>query len=287
MKPIKTKTFLVQNCLIVFSVMLAILALILSAKSISFFPSIEAVTVDSETNIQIARGMMPLSHILLYLSFIFVYLVFEFYGFKSAFYTTINISIAMALSYGAFLLLNRYILDPDKSHTDQLLSQLLIFRPRAAIALVTAVAAGFSITLILAATIKKITSNYFMFIRFPIASIVGFTAFTGIIIYINNINLLAPESMLLEALPPLSHFLTLIIVSVIPLYILRLILGIFRGRAREDEFEDVSGKTLFKGSSNREIPHSPQTQIPPKQDILPAPEEEEPKEDTVSKKNCL
>lgn len=283
MKPIKVKTFLVQNILIVLSVMLAILGVILAAKSIPFFPSIEANLVNEETTVQVAQGLMPLSHVALYLSFLLIYLVFEFYGFKPAFYTSLNIALSILLCYGIFILVNRFALDPENSNYDNLLSQLLIIRPRTVISLTAGVLFGFSAAFILAATIKTLTRNYFMFIRFPIAAAVGFGIFTAIVIYVNNLNILAPESMMLEAVAPFSQFLTLIIASVIPLYILRLILGLFRGRMKDDESKEIDAdKSLFKGSESSEIPPAPQ----PQQNILPPPQEQgkEPAEDTVSKK---
>jgi len=265
MKPIKSRTFLVQNSLIVLSVMLAVLGFLLAAKSIPFFPSVQANYNElGDTTIQITQGTMPLSFLALYLSFLCIYLIFEFYGFKPAFYTSINISIVIALCYGISIVLHRFVLDPENSQTDLMLSQVFVIKPRVVLSLFSGVLLGFTTAFVLAAIIKKITRNYFMFIRFPLAASAGFFIFTAVVIYVTNLNLLAPESMMLEALPPLSHFLAMIIASVIPLYLLRLFLGIFRGRLRDDDEHDKD-HSLFKGSQPKEIPPAPtpaQAQIP-------------------------
>lgn len=281
MKPIKTKSFLVQIGLIVFAVMLGVLGFVLSAKSIPFFPSVQATLVNEETTIRVAQGIMPLSHAFLFLSFLLIWLVFEFYGFKPAFYTSLNLAGAILGCYGLFILLKRFLLDPQRSVLDDALAQVLPLNPRLVLSLVAGVLVGFSLALMLGALIKKLTRNYFMFIRFPIAAAVGLGTLAGISIYVMNLNILSPASMLLDAVAPASHFLALIIASVIPLYVLRLFLGIFRGRVCDDENEDLSDKSLFKGADQVGQPAPPPA---PARKSLPPTPQEEPEENTVSKK---
>jgi len=266
MKAIKARTFFVQNILITISILFAVLGFILMAKSIPFFPSIEAISANGETKINITQSFMSLSHLGLYFSFVFIYLMFEFYGFKPAFYTSINIAISILICYGLIYLLQNFTLNAETSELDLLYSQVFLYHLRDTIALSLAILLSFCISIFLATVLKMIMRNYFMFIRFPIVAAICFAIFTWIHIYISQFDSLAMISMIQNSVTPYSQFLALILASIIPLYIFRLILGLFRGWASDvDEF--ATDKNLFKGKEAQEIPPAPKLQDAPTSSI--------------------
>lgn len=237
MKPLPVKTYLVRAVLASLASVFLLIGYLLSAKSIPFFPTMRALTVEQDITLEVALGTISLAMIGVYLSFICSYLQFEFYGFKAGFYNALSSVIGIPLMYGILDLLHRHALDPMSSRTDELISELFAFRLSTTVSFVLACLTGFIVTLMFAGLIKKIMRNYFMFVRFPIASILGFGGFVAVHMYLNNFRTLAIESMPLEALPLASQFLAMIIVSVIPLYLLRLVFGMFRGWSGDDNSE--------------------------------------------------
>ncbi len=256
--PIRTKTYFVEILLIVLSALCAILAVILSNKTVFFFPSIQSTLVNGETNLQLGSGQMPLAHAGIFLSFIFTYLLFEFYSFKPAFYTTLCSALAIILTLVIVTQLQIHVLKPDTSHGDAVLSEALTFDRKTFVALALGMALGVGLALMIAASIKRIMHNYLMFIRFPIASLIGFGVFTGVTVYITQFQTLALPSLILAAITPYSHFAALIVGAVVPLYVLRLVFGIFRGRVpKEKKIETepkVESKSLFKPAEPEVLP---------------------------------
>ncbi len=279
MKPIKSRTFLVQQFLIVLATTLAVMGLVLAIKTVPFFIGLNASQLETgEIHLELGSGMIGLNYLALYVSYICLYLVFEFYSFKPAFYATLNIGGALFLCYALATFILNNTLDVENSHNDALLFDMLNFDYQKTIAITLAVLTGFSLSFFVAAGIKYVTRNYFMFIRFPIASVVGLTTFVAVDIYIGKMGELATQSMLMAAITPLSQYLALILASVIPLYILRLILGIFRGRVIEDKepSSTTTNKSMFKASE----PAIPQVATP----AVTPPAVEDEKETTVSQK---
>ena len=182
-------------------------------------------------------------------------------------------------------LLKNLAIDAESSHLDQILTELITYTPKTVLSLTAATAAGFITTFILAAGIKKLTHNYFMFIRFPIAAFIGFGVFTAIYTFVTELNEAAYESMVLDGITPLSHFLALILAAVVPLYILRLFMGLFRGWARDDESETTKAKSMFKGAEPEEeiMAEEKPSLHPTPQPAAPIIDEDE-KEDTWSQK---
>lgn len=253
MKPIRSKSYLIKSILSALAAVFMLVGFLLTAKDIPFFPTVSALPVDLDINIEIAPGTMSLAMAGFYLSFICLYLIFEFYGFKASLYSAISSVAGIPVTYGIFDLLHRFALNAEESRTDELLIEIFSFRLAAVISYVLAASACLFTVLVCAAVLKRITKNYFMFIRFPIASIVGFSVFVASHIYLTQFNMLALESMVFEALPLASQFLALIIASVIPLYLLRLILGLFRGWSGDDLEDDGGRKGLFK-TKTRDLP---------------------------------
>lgn len=259
-KPIKTKTHLVKILLTTLAVAIMQLGFLLSAKSLPFFPTVDlhVLAGTSELQVSVIQGMIPMSNAAAFLAFILIYLHFEFYGFKSGFYSAINTAFCLAATFGILRLLNMYTMDATNSHTDALITELFAFPTRSVLAFDLAVLAGFSTALILAGLIKTLTRNYLMILRFPIGALVGFGVFTAIKIYLAKFDELAPISMLYEAASPFSQFFALILASVIPLYFIRFFLGLFRGRFIEEEKETAKKSgSMFKTESPSEIASAP------------------------------
>jgi hypothetical protein len=278
MKPIRIKTYFVHHFLEMLVIALTAIGFVFSAKTLPFFPTVQALIMESgETNLHLAWGTIPMSHAALYLAFLFAYLMFEFYGFKPAFYASVQSALAIGLCQGIFWLISTYALDTQNSRTDLVMSEFIVFDHMFVAGLAGAVIGGFTTTLLVAALIKKLTRNYFMFFRFPIAAVCGFSVFTAVFIYVTKSGALAPESMILEAVSPLSQFMALIVASVIPLYLLRLFLGMFRGLVSHGEAEPPKKheKSLFKVATlNDNVPQPP----------APPPDREPERENTVSQR---
>lgn len=259
--PIKGKTYLVQFLLIIMSVVCVLLGMLLMSKSIYFFPCIQTVTTNNETVLQVGPGQISLAHVGIFLGFLLIYLQFEFYSLKPAFYTLICTAVATGTSFVLLNLMQTHLLQPDISQTDSVLNQAFSYNRLDVFATILAMTAGVTLTLFLAATIKRLTHNYLMFIRFPIASLIGFGVFTGTLIYITQFQAFAISSMITSGITPYSQFVALILAAVVPLYVLRLFLSIFRGRAPKDKHapqttnseEKTHASGLFRPAENVEM----------------------------------
>jgi len=249
MKALKTPSYLVQNILLVLCGALMVFGFLFMKKTIVITEGPWGFLHDGTNKIPLVLGEFPLFHMSLFLSFLCSYLLFEFYGFKIAFYSGISLILSIAATYLLFDNMIKYTIDPDLNF-DYAVYDNFNYNKITVLAYSLGILFLYTTTFIMAALIKRLTRTYFMFIRYPIASALGFTAFIAVIIYLQNFQYLAVQSMLYEAASPLAQFLLMIGVSLIPLYLLRLLLGIFRGRAPK-EVEEVENKssTLFKGRS--------------------------------------
>lgn len=270
MKALKTRTFLVLHILTALSVMAALIGFIFCDKLMVFWPAIWGFMNHGDAQLPIILGVAPLSLLAYFLSFLFTYLVFEFYGFKQGFYNTVGIASAMAASFGVFWLLKKYGLDRSNPDYDDIFVTFLVQGRRFTVASMVAVLGGFTTCLIIAAGIKKLMRDYFMFIRYPIAGILGWAVFVILYTYISYFGILAPESMLFYAVTPAAQSVILVIGSVVPLYLLRLVFGFFRGWAgKNSETPDTRKRmSFFKTATPTEV-------------ALPAKSEQE---DTVSER---
>ena len=246
MKALKTRTFLVLHILIALSVMVATIGFIFCGKLMVFWPAIWGFMSQGDVQLPIILGVAPLSVLAYFLSFLFTYLIFEFYGFKQGFYNTLGIVSAMAASFGVFWLLKKYGIDHASPDYDDSVAALLVQGRRFTLASMAAILSGFTTCLIIAATIKRLMRNYFMFIRYPIAGILGWAVFVVVYTYISYFGILAPESMIFYAVTPAAQYALLVIASVVPLYLLRLVLGFFRGwDGKDSETPDTTKKKSF------------------------------------------
>lgn len=256
MKPVISRTFLIQNLFIALAVLFAVIAVVFSAKIITFVPSSFGSVADGDVQIPLYVGIVPLSSLAHFLGFVFVYLMFEFYGFKPAFYTAINQGVAALMCLAVLYLIAHYTLDVQASSSDELLAQFLVYDRKSSVILILSFVAGNGTTIFLASILKRIMRNYFMFIRFPISSAAGFAVTVAISIYLTNLNTLAPRSLLLTAITPAAQYLVMILVTVIPLYLLRLVFGLFRGWSKAEDTRPPPSKSLFKSSEPLIVPES-------------------------------
>lgn len=248
MKPIISRTFLIQNLFIALAVLFSVVAVIFSAKIVTIIPSSFGSVADGEVQIPIYMGIVPLSTLANFLGFVFIYLMFEFYGFKPAFYTAINQGVSSLVCFAVLYLIVTYTMDAQASPYDDILSQFLVYDKKSSSILIMSFVAGNCTTVFLASILKKIMRNYFMFLRFPICSALGFSVTVAISVYLTHLGTLASRSMLLNAITPAAQYLVMIVVTVIPLYLLRLIFGMFRGWSKAEDIQPSTSKSLFKSS---------------------------------------
>lgn len=243
-KPVKVHTYLVQNFLVMLSAALTLLGFVFSSYNVTFWNGSWGVITHGSIEQHLILGVVPLANLGYFFSFTFIYLLFEFYGFKQAFYSAFNLGLLVLGTYGLFLLLKMLPLDNADIDTYREYRDFLTFSLKDIYSIVAAIIGGNIVTFLIAATLKKLTRNYFMFFRYTIASLCGFAAFVAIRIFLVNFNILAPISMLMLAATPMAQFALGVVGMIIPLYILRMILGIFRGKG-EDGNSDT--KTTKKG----------------------------------------
>lgn len=249
LKPIKVQTYLVQNLLIILTASLTLLGFVLSAYNVTFWNGSWGKVIHGSIEQHVVLGVVPLAHLGYFTSFIFLYLLFEFYGFKHAFYTSFNLGLLILGTYGLFQALKLLPLDNADVDAYREYRDFLSFTLKDVYSIVAAIIAGNTVTFTLAALIKKLTRSYLMFLRFIPAALAGFAVFVGVRIFLVNWNVLAPISMLMMAVTPMAQFAVGIIGMVIPLYLLRMLLGLFRGRGEGESTDKTPhGKGIFKTS---------------------------------------
>lgn len=247
MKPPKIQSYFVQNLLLVFAGALLCFGILFQQKTIVVTPGTWGFLQDGESKISLMIGTIPLLSLAVFVSFLCTYLLFEFYGLKTAFFATLCLSLTFVVCFSLFDLMKTYSLNLDENfdyilHENFSLNKLTIFSHSLATAI------SFSLGLIIATLIKKLTHVYFMFVRFPAASIICFAAFVTITVYVQNFQTLAPRSIFYLLVTPFAQFVLLSVISLIPLYLLRFVLGIFRGKTIDSELTETTdkAKSLFK-----------------------------------------
>ncbi|MCP5464743.1 MAG: hypothetical protein H7A33_06955 [Deltaproteobacteria bacterium] len=289
MKALNPKTYFVQNLLTGMATACFVLAFFLQSKSIPF-PQVLEISGE-EVRGPIITGEMSLYFFLPFFAYVFHHLIFEFYGFKAALYRVFSGMIAVSSLFGLLVLLQKFALDPESSKLDLSIIELLVHSPQDLVIYLFAVMFGFGAAFTFAKFFKALTRNYLMFLRFPPAACLGLGIFLAISIYLKHFTELALESMMWDAVIPALQYALLILAAVVPLYFLRMTLGLFRGRApkkKKDEDEYAAKRSVFKGAAKAKIPvqakeekKQPATQSTEQAPMVP---EEEQKEDTVSQK---
>jgi hypothetical protein len=288
MKTIKAKSYFIQVLLIAIASMIVTFGVILSAKSLVFTTANWGYLSHGELKETLVLGVIPVLNLSLFLGFIFIYLNFEFYGLKVSFYNTLSVCLVVLLSSVILKLFIEYGLNVAESEMDQIIATFLTVRDEIVIITIVAIAIGYTLSLLVASALKKLTRNYFMFFRYPIAAIMGFAFVATLLTYIHNKNVMDYSLFSVQAATPAAQFLILIVGSLIPLYALRIILSFFRGRPEKSiakNAEDVSteneddDENLFKAAT-------PDDLLPPPQESknTETPQPEEKQEITVSQK---
>lgn len=288
MKTIKVKSYFIQVLLIAIASMVVTLGVIFSAKSLVFTTANWGYLSHGELKEALVLGIVPVLNLSLFLGFVFTYLNFEFYGLKVSFYNTLSVCLVVLLSSVLLKLFIEYGLNVAESEMDQIIATFLTVKDEIIIITILAIAIGYTLSLLIASVLKKITRNYFMFFRYPIAAIIGFAFVATLLTYIHNKNVMDYSLFSVQAATPAAQFLILIVGSLVPLYALRIILSFFRGRPEKpltkstDEASseaDNDDENLFKAAT-------PDDLLPPPQENqekeMPAPEEK--LEITVSQK---
>lgn len=273
MQPIIIRTYLVQILLLVMATSFAFLAIGVPENEIAFWTAQWGSLTHGEAQIPIVLGVIPFSNLALFLSFCFLYLSFEFYGFKSAFYGALCIAIVLLGQFYLFYALQKF--SPVGLSNNLLMATVPLsnYSQQEVHAMCTAVGIGFPAILTFAVFFKKITKNYFMFIRFSLGGSLGFAVFVGIREFVGRFGELGPMSIFMESITPYLQYVVLSLVIVPALYILRVFLGIFRGKSVEGEWQAMSGsRGLFKAKSA------------PANDVA---DEDEEEENTVSQNTSL
>lgn len=250
MKPIAIKIYLVQIFLIVLASSFAFLSIGVPEYDIAFWSASWGSIVHGEIKISLLLGVIPFSNLSLYLCFIFLYLLFEFYGLKTAVYTSLAVGLVLLLQFYLFFGLQK--LNPVGFDHHILLSNVPLSNldQKLMHALAAAVSCGFASIFVLAWILKKLTKDYFMFLRFFFSSVIGFCVFAFVKVYLQKMQDLALISIIMETITPALQFAGLSLLSIIPLYILRLILGFFRGQgiSNDDNIITTTGNPLFKAA---------------------------------------
>lgn len=244
MKPIKSKTFLIRTFLFTLSITLICFGFFVGGHEVSFFPSLVPNTTGVEMGLSLDTAMIPLRFLCFFFSFLFLYLLFEFYAFKSAFYASMALALTPLLLHGLSDLLIAFALDPENSRQDAVLAEVLSFKWVETLNFSIGIIASLTATFFIAPLIKIMTKNYLMFIRYPIAGGAGLLVFVAAFLFTHPTLTTTSDNFVLRSVIPLSQFASLLIASIIPLYLLRLFLGIFRGRLSNEA--SLQQKGTFK-----------------------------------------
>lgn len=229
MKTLPNQIHLLQILLVCFASGIAILGLVFFGQDVTFWPNLWGYIEHGTTQLPVILGVVPFTHVAFFLSYLALYLAFEFYGFKSGFYGTLGCTVVMGLSYFLFAAVAWW-----QTHEG------LTFLPRSILTVLDhdrilvcktllAFALGGITAFSLAGLIRKITQDYFMFLRYPLASILGLGLFSMVQAFLAGGNNITVEDRLLYGITPAAQFAVAVLVTLIPLYFIRLFLGIFKG----------------------------------------------------------
>lgn len=252
MKSLKTKVHFVQILLTALAATTGILATLFAPENITFTTGSWGFINTTETQVPFFFGVISVFHLLGFLSFIFIYLSFEFYGFKNAFYTLINIVIVMCATESIMIFIKHLNETSPNIFFDANHIQLLPLSQRDFGIQTLAYAAGLTTTLLIATFLQKLSRDYFMFFRYTLASIIGFAVLIFLEFGLTQGRFQFDDVGLATAATPAAQYFALILAFIVPLYILRLFLGIFRGRP-----EKIT--TRVTPPEVTETPHTPET----------------------------
>jgi len=230
MQPIKPKVYIVQNLLIALATVVAVFGFLFAQKVFNFHDSLWGYLQEGELKQPVYLGVVPLPILAAFVSFIFIYLLFELYGFKSGFYGLISAATGTGLAYGLTLYLRMSRMAATDSGYDLLLNQLFNHHPRDVLAWLASLLIGPFMALLVAVVLKRFTHNYFMFFRYMIAAPIGFAAAACTSVFITLAGHETLRIMLLQTITPIAQFAGLTALSLPGLYVLRLLFGLFRGR---------------------------------------------------------
>lgn len=234
MKTLPNQIHLLQILLICFASGIALLGLVFLGQDVTFWPNLWGYIEHGTTQLPVILGVVPFTHVAFFLSYLALYLAFEFYGFKSGFYGILGCTVVMGLSYFLFAAVAWW-----QTHEG------LAFLPRSILAVLDhdrvqvyqtllSFALGGITAFSLAGLIRKLTKDYFMFLRYPLASILGLGLFSMVQAFLAGSNTITLEDRLLYGITPAVQFAVAVLATLIPLYFARLFLGIFKGSFSND-----------------------------------------------------
>lgn len=229
-----------QTWLVVVATVLTLLGFIFAGQDLSLTPAPWGFVQNGDTEYPLMLGVISFTHLGFFLGFLFLYLNFEFYGFRSGFYPVIALSLTMIGVFFLYGLMNKLSAGTPIAYYDRRLFSMFLLDERDMLATVTAYAVGFSVIFSVASALKRLTRNYFMFFRFPIATAIGLALFVALQTLLSRekpfvFNTSDLQVLFIErALTPAVQFAVFIVGAVIPLYLLRLFLGMFRGKAEAE-----------------------------------------------------
>lgn len=241
MKPLPNRIYLLQVILVCLASGLALLGLVFFGQEITFWPNLWGYVEHGGAQLPVILGVVPFTHMSFFLSYLVLYLAFEFYGLKTGFYGLMGTIATLTLCY--FLFAGLSFLQ-SRENLDVLPRSILstLGHDRFEISLtLLAFALGGTVALILAALIRRLMQGYFMFFRYPVASIAGLAFFSLTLAFFKNLSVPNLEERLLHGATPIVQFAIAVLVTLIPLYFIRLIFGIFRGTDTKSEIKNKNG----------------------------------------------
>lgn len=231
MQVVKSRIYVMQVVLLVFATALTLIGFLFPHQDVTLWPSVWGYVAQGQDKYPIVLGVIAFNQLAYFIGFLFLYLSFEFYGFKNGFYGALALSLMMAACYFLFGFLHEMSADPRTAVIDRRILMFFNLTRREFVAGLVSFLSAYTLIFALAAFIKKITRDYFMFLRYTIAALIGFAVYVAAQVFFNNAGSASLEDMLVIAITPAAQFSALVIASVVPLYLMRLFLGIFRGRA--------------------------------------------------------
>jgi hypothetical protein len=253
MRIVKSRIYVMQVVLLVFATALTLIGFLFPHQDVTLWPSIWGYVVRGQDQYPIVLGVVSFTQLSYFIGFLFLYLSFEFYGFKNGFYGTLALALMMTVCYFALGLLRDISGDPRTAVIDRRILMFFELTRREFVAGLVSFLGAYTLIFALATLVKKLTHDYFMFLRYTIAALTGFAVYVAAQVFLNNAGSASFEDMMVTAVTPAAQFAILVVASVIPLYLMRLFLGIFRGTSPTEP----SAHTAPDGSrSDTENPES-------------------------------
>lgn len=243
MKPLPSQIYLLQIVLLVLAAFLVFLGLFYAAEDLMLWPATWGYIRHQGNELPVILGVINFAHLATFLGFLLLYLCFEFYGLKTGLYSVLALAVMMTTAYFLFEGLTWITQHTQKSYFDRNIISFFTLTKMDFASLLLAFTIGISVIFLLAAALKKLTQNYFMFFRYTIAALIGFAVFVAVEFFFRYFREYDLQTILLFTITPAIQFAILVLLSVVPLYLLRLVLGIFRGHAKEEATEkEKAGK---------------------------------------------